>query len=213
MAREPCGAGLRRGRFFAVVTFFTSLLVLYAAMLAWATRDVGAEADAWGTVPTAVRYWERTTVEENDGWRATVYCSSFGCSYTLEDIRPPAPILPSLDIEPDIIVPWKVAYTVTGQATHYGESYNGQVMGCRPHAPYWSSDSTIVAVSPDRYVSWPCGTEFRIHGPVGSIYGYRQDSCPGCRGNHVDLSEAGFAAVCGAPYIVGRCAVEIEVLR
>lgn len=96
-----------------------------------------------------------------------------------------------------------------GRVTHYGESYNGQPLGCGT-GDYSSADVTIVAVSPARYNEWPCGTRFAICGPGGCISATRQDACPGCSPSLLDLSEAGFAAVCGED-ASGSCAVEIAV--
>ena len=100
--------------------------------------------------------------------------------------------------------------TIAGTATHYGESYHGQTMGCG--GAYDTNNTAIVAVSPDRYADWPCGTEMRVTGPAGSIVVVRTDSCPGCSGNHIDLSEAGFVAVCG-PLASGTCRVELAVIE
>lgn len=86
---------------------------------------------------------------------------------------------------------------IQGTATHYGESYQGSPMGCGGR--YSSFDPSIVAVGPSRYREWPCGTELIVEGPAGSIVVTRQDSCPGCSPNMLDLSEAGNATVCGAP--------------
>jgi hypothetical protein len=112
---------------------------------------------------------------------------------------------------------------VQGFATHYcnpqvdgscidsgGRNYEGRRMGCSG-APYRSADASIVAVGPERYREWPCGTALRVSGPAGSIVVVRQDACPGCSANHVDLSEAGIETVCGLG--AGRCAVLIEVLK
>ena len=79
-------------------------------------------------------------------------------------------------------------------------------MGCG--GTYDTADPTIVAVSPDRYESWPCGTRLRVTGPAGTQDVVRTDSCPGCTGNWLDLSEAGHERVCG----VGTCEITIEVL-
>ena len=95
---------------------------------------------------------------------------------------------------------------IRGRATHYGESYQGQTMGCG--GTYDTADPTIVAVSPDRYADWPCGTRLRVTGPAGTQDVVRTDSCPGCSGNWLDLSEAGHARTCG----IGTCEVTIEVL-
>ena len=86
---------------------------------------------------------------------------------------------------------------LTGHATSYGASYNGHAMGCG--GVYSSNDITILAVSPARYREWPCGARLQVCGPVGCIVVTRQDACPGCYANLVDLSEAGNAAVCGSP--------------
>ena len=96
---------------------------------------------------------------------------------------------------------------ISGIATHYGYSYHWQRMGCG--GIYSSYDESIVAVSPARYAEWPCGTELLVTGPAGSIVVSRQDSCPGCSPNMIDLSEAGSIAVCGGqPH---TCRVEIRV--
>ena len=98
---------------------------------------------------------------------------------------------------------------INGTATHYGYSYHGQRMGCG--GIYSSYDETIVAVSPSRYAEWPCGTELQVIGPAGTIIVTRQDSCPGCSRNMIDISEAGSIAVCGGrPH---TCRVEISVVK
>ena len=99
---------------------------------------------------------------------------------------------------------------VRGSATHYGESYQGQTMGCG--GTYDTNNTAIVAISPDRYADWPCGTKMKISGPSGSVFVERTDACPGCSGNHIDLSEAGFIAVCGS-LAAGTCGVDIALLR
>lgn len=99
--------------------------------------------------------------------------------------------------------------TLNGWITHYGESYAGGPLGCGVGI-YDPADPTIVAVGPARYSDWPCGTRFRISGPAGSIIGVRVDACPGCGANHLDVSEAAAAAICG---YVGNCEVTIEVLE
>lgn len=97
----------------------------------------------------------------------------------------------------------------SGTATHYGASYNGQSMGCRPYTPYSSYDASIVAVRPSRLMEWPCGTALEISGPAGTLIATVQDSCPGCVPSKVDLSEAGFELVCG-PLSRGVCNVTIR---
>lgn len=101
------------------------------------------------------------------------------------------------------------AAVIAGRLMHYGESYSGGPLGCGVGV-YDPADPTIVAVGPARYSEWPCGTRFRISGPGGSIVGVRVDACPGCGANHLDVSEAAAAAICG---YVGNCEVTIEVLE
>ena len=98
---------------------------------------------------------------------------------------------------------------IEGRATHYGESYNGLPLGCGT-GDYRSENPRIVAVSPARYVEWPCGTRFEICGDRGCIEGERHDACPGCGRDHLDLSEAGIAAVCGE---VGTCAIRFRIVE
>ena len=102
---------------------------------------------------------------------------------------------------------------LTMRATHYGESYNGQRMGCPGAGAYDSADLSILAVSPSRYRDWPCGTRLLVRGPQGRIVVVRQDACPGCDKHGwpemIDLSEAGHAAVCG----IGTCVVTVEVVE
>lgn len=123
--------------------------------------------------------------------------------YVAKEGQPPLPTFtPTPQATP---VPASLIY---GYVTHYGESYNGQTMGCG--GTYWSSDPYIVAVSPARYSEWPCGTILRITGAAGQLDIPRTDSCPGCGPNLLDLSEAGSEVVCG---FVGNCPVTIEVIR
>lgn len=95
---------------------------------------------------------------------------------------------------------------VTARATFYHPSLAGGPLGCG-YGPYRPSDPTVVAVSPARYREWPCGTEFQITGPAGSMRAMRKDACPGCSANHVDLSSAGSTAVCGRPV---TCTVQVR---
>jgi hypothetical protein len=94
--------------------------------------------------------------------------------------------------------------------THYGESYNGQTLGCGTGL-YSSDNPTIVAVSPAREGEMPCGTQLQICGAGGCIIALRQDSCPGCSASLFDLSESAFAAVCGAPS--GVCSATVGVVH
>ena len=112
-------------------------------------------------------------------------------------------------------------------STRYGESYNGSPMGCTGK-PYGGADVSILAVPPALSRVIPCGTRLRICNesqpmPTGTasvassgvlilrrdsdgLYAVRcidvtrQDSCPGCLPNHLDLSEAGNAVLCGVNY-------------
>lgn len=92
----------------------------------------------------------------------------------------------------------------TMTATHYGESYNGRGTYCG--TTYWSMDTTIVALGPVYYSSYPCGTAVTVTGPSGSIQASVQDRCGGCT-YQIDLSEAGITAVCGS---LGSCEVRVE---
>ena len=154
---------------------------------------------------------------------------------------------------------------IEGFATHYGESYEGQPLGCgrvdrggavniRPSAGqgglaeipgiggasqsdglYHSADPTILAVAwPSRdYI--PCGAAVRVcarvdrygaeqdapllngdtRGSLGvqqvrCITVARQDSCPGCHPNTLDLSESGLEMICPGS---GSCPVWWKVSR
>jgi hypothetical protein len=91
--------------------------------------------------------------------------------------------------------------------THYGESFNGQSLGC-DGTPYSSDDASIVAVGASRDAEWPCGTVLRICGPGGCLVARRSDGCPGCGPYHVDLSEKGLLLVCGPGS--GVCQARVE---
>lgn len=92
-------------------------------------------------------------------------------------------------------------------ATHYGESYNGYLLGCSGYGTYSSSNSSIVAVGGTYSTAWPCGTILEIEGPAGSLTAIRQDTCPGCGAGLIDLSEAGIIQVCGS---LGSCTVRVR---
>ena len=96
---------------------------------------------------------------------------------------------------------------IHGRVTHYGESYNGQPLGCGT-GDYSSGDVSIVAVAPARYSAWPCGQLLRVCGVSGCIDAVRQDACPGCAADQLDLAEAGIAQVCGEG--AGACEVTIS---
>lgn len=98
----------------------------------------------------------------------------------------------------------------TLRATHYGTSYNGSPLGCPGYGTYSSSDPSIAAVGPPYYSQWPCGTVLELEGPAGTLVVIRQDSCPGCGSELIDLSEAGILQVCGS---LGGCEVWTNKLR
>jgi hypothetical protein len=121
-----------------------------------------------------------------------------------EIVEPTPPPPPPREAVPVITA---VGPVEPGIVTHYGVSYNGNRMGCHG-TPYSSENETIIAVGPADYGEWPCGTTLRVCGPTGCVVGFRQDSCPGCGPNHLDLSEAGINTVCGDQAHV--CRVQIE---
>jgi len=98
-----------------------------------------------------------------------------------------------------------------GTATHYGVQYQDSPQGCPGTPAYDTNNPYILAVGPAMYAEWPCGTVLRITGPAGSLDIARSDSCPGCSGANIDLSEAGQAIICGA--VGANCAVTIERAR
>jgi hypothetical protein len=168
------------------------------ACVEWGTRLAGVfEAlDAAGTVVAA-----SATVEPS--MTPTMEAPSPTIEPTLEAT---ATIFQTLEATP---MPAPAAGLIEGWATHYGESYQGLPLGCGGKL-YDTADPQILAVSPARYSEWPCGTVLVITGAGGSLEVARNDSCPGCHANTVDLSEAGSLAVCG---FVGTCRVVIEVVK
>ena len=79
--------------------------------------------------------------------------------------------------------------------TPYDDGLAGNPLGCG--GTYDPSDPTVIAVSLPLAADFPCGSHIAIWGPAGQIVGVRQDTCPGCGANHLDLSRAAFNAVCG----------------
>jgi hypothetical protein len=97
-----------------------------------------------------------------------------------------------------------------GWVTHYGESYQGGVLGCGT-GYYDTHNPDIIAVGPSHYEDWPCGTSLRICGPASCITATRHDACPGCVANVLDLSEAGNELVCGNP--AHTCRITVQKLE
>jgi hypothetical protein len=128
----------------------------------------------------------------------------------------PAPPAPAATPQPAPVPPVAAqGGLISGQATHYGESYNGQPLGCAGAGLYSSNNPNIAAVSPARYQEWPCGTKLRLCGPGGCAVVTRVDSCPGCYANLIDLSESANMLVCATeryPY-PHTCSVTIEVVN
>ena len=106
--------------------------------------------------------------------------------------------------------PTPVTEPMPSLVTHYGEAYNGNVLGCGTGL-YSSDNPTIVAVGPERDGEIPCGTLLHICGGGGCIVAQRQDACPGCAPILFDLSESAFSAVCGVP--TGVCEATVSVLE
>ena len=104
-----------------------------------------------------------------------------------------------------IIVPMGPLYQVI--ATHYGVAYNGRTLGCGT-GYYTSENPSILAVGPTRSYEWPGGTVLEICGHLACNLVVRQDACPGCSRNVVDLSESGLDMLCG--YQTSTCRVTIQ---
>jgi hypothetical protein len=100
-------------------------------------------------------------------------------------------------------------------ATHLGESFVGDTMGCAGAGVYLSEDESMLAVSPERYTEWPCGTVLRVTNPQNgqSIVVTRKDSCPGCGAYNLDLSEAGLDKLGGRTGSGKLEGLQVEVLH
>jgi hypothetical protein len=103
-----------------------------------------------------------------------------------------------------------------GSVTPYADSLAGSTLGCNGYGAYDPDDPTVIAVGPAHYEDWPCGTSLGVcsvdtdTGVINScIVGVRQDSCPGCPGNDLDLSRSAFEIVCPSG---SRCTVIITTL-
>jgi len=123
--------------------------------------------------------------------------------YSPDDGRSERNTVAGGDVEPTAGGRWS--------ATHYGESYNGRPLGCGTGV-YRSDDPAIIAVGPGHYSEIPCGTTLQVCLPLSlpdvdgqrpemsalrCLVGLRVDSCPGCAGDWLDLSEAGLWYLCG----------------
>ena len=97
-------------------------------------------------------------------------------------------------------------------ATRYGESYNGQPLGCGGAGLYSSGNPTILAAPPTRYKEWPCGTVLQLCYQGRCLEVTRVDSCPGCGHTHIDLSESGIAYLCGWSCDIIVNGVEVTIL-
>lgn len=159
-----------------------------------------------GEYANANRY-QQTTVPTldalNQGWSVRLTEESW--SKALAPLPGEVALLAEVKAEPELV---PVSMPILGWATHYGESFNGGVLGCGS-GHYDSNDLSIVAVGPSRYDEWPCGTRLRVCGPAGCITVTRQDACPGCSENVIDLSEAGNEMVCGVPPHTCRATIQV----
>ncbi len=141
---------------------------------------------------------------------------------TVPPTATPTPVAPTATSVPPTATPTQPAPTPTptptagedpspellnGIVTHYGVEFEGLPLGCG--GVYHSDDPAVIAVGPDHY-DWPCGMPLEVCGAAGCIEGERQDSCPGCVPNQLDLSEAGILIVCGPG--ISICAVTIREL-
>ena len=132
--------------------------------------------------------------------------------------EPPTPTPPPPTPTPEPPAPPPVTSgLLLGSVTPYSDALAGSTLGCNGYGVYDPNNPTVVAVGPDHWDAWPCGTTLGIcsidtnSGTVTScIVGVRQDSCPGCVGNHLDVSRAAFDLLCGA---VNRCTVVITPLE
>jgi hypothetical protein len=172
------------------------------------TQEPIAPVIAAGPLPEApvpAMAFERQTREGTSGYAAQpVAASSPGLLSELPAVL--AGYFADVDALKQPVAPGEPSAWIT----HYGERFNDRTVGCWNYGDYSSDDPTIIAVNPTLYDELPCGTLLELCGPGGCMVGARKDSCPGCRPNGFDLSEAGFKRVCGDAD--GVCTATVEVL-
>jgi hypothetical protein len=131
----------------------------------------------------------------------------------------PEPPTPTPEPQPTSSLPAPPEGTelLLGSITSYNDALAGSTLGCNGYGVYNPDDPTVIAVGPDYYEEWPCGTRLGLCGIdaqsgviTNCIVGIRQDSCPGCISIHLDVSRAAFELLCGPGVI--RCAVAITPL-
>ena len=103
------------------------------------------------------------------------------------------------------------SYEISAWITHYGSRFSQRSLGCYGYGPYSSDDPSIIAVNPTLYKDLPCGSVLELCGAGGCLTAARKDSCPGCRPDGLDLSEAGFKQVCGDAD--GVCTASVKVVK
>jgi hypothetical protein len=99
-----------------------------------------------------------------------------------------------------------LAGTINGKVTPYSSELVGQTLGCEGYGVYDPNDVTTAAVGWDLHESIPCGTQLQFCKGSTCIDVVRKDTCPGCAGNHIDVSRKAFDMLCGA---VNECNVTI----
>lgn len=95
----------------------------------------------------------------------------------------------------------------TGMATFYDYS-GGRAVACSFDV---TSDTNITAMNDGEYAkAASCGSCLNVVGPKGTIKVRIVDRCPGCAGNHIDLSAQAFAKI--AEPKAGRVPITYEVV-
>jgi hypothetical protein len=73
----------------------------------------------------------------------------------------PTPEPPTPTPEPPS-VPSTESELLLGTITSYADSLAGLPLGCSGYGAYDPNDPTVIAVGPDHYEEWPCGTELSL---------------------------------------------------